>query len=266
MKNLISTLLQSGNQISVESGRLIISSPAKNIAPMSSQYMEQCKREILSRLNIEAYQYESYDTGFYGINKNLQGITLQFQSITGESAPYAIFNAILTRQRNVATGKAGVPLSGKKFKVGKKHLFYHFWIHTGLPVPKSLTMFYERMGKLKKILFVATVNNGRVDTQSLKTLNVSSTTIHNAFLSVNPPITSQQISDNARIKTSDKHFDQTQATQGLSDDQSTYDNKHDKTVISKQRHKTNVVPLISNSKSKGSTASEWLDDFIARHQ
>lgn len=263
MTTFTSLLLQRGDEISIENGRTIIRPSIENATPVEYQvkHIKQCTQEILTALNIDAYEYVSFTTGFYG-PKKLQGATLQFRSITTNLAPYVIFNVELTRKRNVATGKAGIALSDKKFYVGRRHLFYNFWIASGLAEPKSLTLFYERMGKLKSILFTATIENNRMDAKSLCTLSISSTQIRNAFLTDNLLTISRQSSDNFRIKTADKDFVQSPGRQGQQSNQTTYEESHDNTVISKCGYKTNVVTFFNNKKSQDEETSKFLDDFI----
>jgi hypothetical protein len=64
----LATLVNRGDAVSIEQGRLAISPPSGESLPAHwlQAHTPILLREILAALSIEAYEYISYTTGFYG--------------------------------------------------------------------------------------------------------------------------------------------------------------------------------------------------------
>lgn len=156
MTSRVSRLLSRKAEVSIELGRLVVRQP--NGEEVSQDFLKKysliLRREILTALEIEAYEYRSYKTGYYGRSKHA-GISLQFTSVIADESTYAIFNVGLTRIRTTNSGKAGSPLPKGHFIVTERGEFYKFWKSTALAIPKSLTSFHDYMGKLKGMLYTA---------------------------------------------------------------------------------------------------------------
>lgn len=58
---------------------------------------------------MDAYEYDSFDTGKYGPHK-ADGVALQLPSITTGLDTYAVFNASLKRERTTIADEKGSPL------------------------------------------------------------------------------------------------------------------------------------------------------------
>jgi hypothetical protein len=94
--------------MSIEQGRLAISPPSEESLPAHwlQAHTPILLREILAALSIEAYEYISYTTGFYGRIK-APGVTLQpAATVTGINT-YTLFNADLSRDRATKAGAKG---------------------------------------------------------------------------------------------------------------------------------------------------------------
>lgn len=115
----------------------------------------------------------SYTTGSYGAKKS-QGITLQFNNLQTNEDAYIIYNASLKRARSGRHGKKGELLPERQFIIGERSNFYKFWCSTGLPLPRSLSKFYECIGKLKPLIFTSQVDfKNRITNKKSPLLEVS---------------------------------------------------------------------------------------------
>lgn len=170
--SMLATLLQRGDQISLDNGKLAIKPKSNSPIPSSwlNNHSEHLIREIITTTGRPAYWYTSFDTGKY----KADGVCLQFVNITTGASAFCCFNAILKRQRNSKHGKAGSYLPNRQFTVGKNSSFCQFWQRAGLPLPNRLGKLYERMGNLKKIVFTANFTaNEKLDKQTLTPLTIT---------------------------------------------------------------------------------------------
>ena len=121
-------------------------------------------------MDIYTLRYESYSTGHYGKNR-AGGVTLQFVCEVTHKNYYTIFNADISRKRDIGRHKAGDPLPRGRFSVGCRSAFYKFWVSAGLEVPPRLSAFNDYMGKLKNFTFSADLcRETRLDASSLQVL------------------------------------------------------------------------------------------------
>ena len=121
-------------------------------------------------MDICTLRYEGYSTGYYGKNK-AGGVTLQFVCEVTHKNYYTIFNADISRKRDIGRHKAGDPLPRGRFSVGCRSAFYKFWVSAGLEVPPRLSAFNDYMGKLKNFTFSADLcRETRLDASSLQVL------------------------------------------------------------------------------------------------
>jgi hypothetical protein len=167
--------LNKGDNISIVQGKLLIK-PSSGLDVPSiwlKQYEPLIINDICRLFNIVPLRYVSFSTGSYGCKKN-EGITLQFVDLQTNEDAYLIFNASLKRTRNSNSGKKGDQLPGKQFIVSERSSFYKFWCTTGLSLPRSLSKFYECMGKLKPLIFTGKVDfKRRIIDKTIPLLEVS---------------------------------------------------------------------------------------------
>lgn len=180
---LLQVLQARGDEPEVQQGRLVIH--PKSGAKVPREWLRENEAKVLiaicQTVGIEALEYLSFSTGWYG-KKRYPGVTLQFRSVITGELFYAIFNAHLTRQRNSRAGRKGEPLRNKQFRVGNCSHFYRFWLRTGLKFPPRLSAFSGCMGNLRGVLFSATVGGrARIDVSSLFPLSVSSHHVRDAI-------------------------------------------------------------------------------------
>ena len=148
------TLLARGDTLAILGGKLVITSASGK--PVPKEWLEANKEklilEVLERIRLDAFVYDSYSTGRYG-KQNFCGVCLQFGSLLSNINPYVIFNAELDRVKDTSKGKKGSPLPTGQFRVGKRSSFYKFWAGLGLKTPQRLSSFHDYMGNLNNIVF-----------------------------------------------------------------------------------------------------------------
>lgn len=208
------------------------------------QYEPLLINDICQLFNITPLKYVSYSTGSYGSKKN-DGITLQFINLQTNENAYLIFNAGLKRTRNSRGGKKGEPLPSKQFIVSERSSFYKFWCSTGLPLPRSLSKFYECMGKLKQLNFTGKVDlNNRIIDKTVPLLEVTYQQIlarkqltlsgnKNANLTAKEPLIFRQATAKEPLSFTAKDIELDHTSNGLAPNQSTCPTKYGNTVIRK---------------------------------
>lgn len=207
---------------------------------------------------LNTLRFDSYTTGHYGQHR-AGGVTLQFICETTGNNYYVIFNADLKRKRSTKKHKVGTPLPSGRFSVGRRSLFYKFWVSTGLPVPSRLSAFNDRMGKLKTFVFSANISKGkRLDAKSLMPLlNDQSSVVP---LANNIQTNVKQFSNNiqARIANNDSVLESENT--GFQENQTTCLNNYG---ISKQGNtdtRTPLSPITTDKQVREQTNQEWLGD------
>jgi hypothetical protein len=245
--SLLTKLLNKGDQISIVQGKLLIK-PSSGLEVPSNwlkQYEPLLINDICQLLNITALRYVSYTTGKYG-NKKSPGITLQFRDLQTNEDAYIIYNAILKRTRNSKGGMKGDPLPNKQFIVSERSSFYKFWRSADLPLPRSLSKFYECMGKLKPLLFTGEVDfNNRITNKIVSLLEVSYQQIlsnsnlilsgqKNSNLTAKEPLTFRQGTAKEPLSFTAKDVELSHTHNGLAPNQSACLSKCGNTVIRKE--------------------------------
>jgi hypothetical protein len=207
---------------------------------------------------LNSLRFDSYTTGIYGQHR-AGGVTLQFICETTGNNYYVIFNADLKRKRSTKKHKVGAPLPSGRFSVGRRSLFYKFWVSTGLPVPSRLSAFNDRMGKLKAFVFSANISKGkRLDAKSMRPLlNDQSSVVP---LANNIQTNVQQFSNKiqARIANNDSILELKNT--GFQENQTTCLNNYG---ISKQGTtdtRAPLSPVTTTEQAREQTNQEWLDD------
>jgi hypothetical protein len=207
---------------------------------------------------LNSLRFDSYTTGIYGQHKT-GGVTLQFICETTGDNYYVIFNADLKRKRSTKKHKIGTPLPSGRFSVGRRSLFYKFWVSTSLPIPSRLSAFNDRMGKLKGFVFTAKISKAkRLDAKSLRPLL-------NDQLSVMPLAN--------KVRTNVKQFSNNEQTRIANNDSvlapANAKSKENQTAclnnygISKQGTtdtRIPITPITTTKQVRDQTNEEWLDD------
>ncbi|MDO6719865.1 hypothetical protein Q4575_10655 [Psychrosphaera sp. 1_MG-2023] len=173
--SLLVKLINRGDEVAIVKGKLFIKPYSALAVPHDWLIQNRALliNEIGQLFNKEPLQYISFTTGSYG-TKKYQGVTLQFRSLLSGEFAYLIFNANLKRSRKSKNANKGEPLPGKQFIVSERSSFYKFWLSTGLALPKSLSKFYECMGKLKSLTFKSEIDsNNRIKDKTLPLLEVN---------------------------------------------------------------------------------------------
>lgn len=291
---LLTKLLCKGDEISITQGKLLIKPSSGLEVPPNwlKQYEALLINDICQLINITALRYVSYSTGSYGSKKN-EGITLQFKNLQTNEDAYLIFNASLKRTRNSNGGKKGERLPGKQFIISERSGFYKFWCSTGLALPRSLSKFYECMGKLKPLIFTAKVDfNNRIINKAAPILEVSYQQIltkdnlplsgkKNTNLTAKEPLRFRQETAKEPLSFTAKDIELDHASIGLAPSQSTCASKYGYKVIRKEVISKGVSSDITPTKTlnnieidenkigakfeknqpQNSDADEWLNDW-----
>jgi hypothetical protein len=265
MSTLLATLVNRGDAVSIELGRLAISPASGKSVPAHwlQTHSPILLREILAALRIEAYEYISYTTGFYGRIK-APGVTLQFVSTVTGISVYTIFNADLTRDRTTKAGVKGTPLPKGHFRIGKRSHFYRFWHSTQLPLPKRLSSLHDYMGNLRGILFTADKTQGqqnRLDAGSLAPLSISAAEIRKVLQPDNSRTITGQSPDNHQTSMPDKDFTSAQQSRGLQGSSAACATNHGETVISTRDNTVTIFPTHVRKRPEEQTTEEWLADY-----
>lgn len=266
MSTLLATLVTRGDAVSIELGRLAISAASGKSVPAQwlQDHSPMLLREILAALDIEAFEYVSYTTGWYGRSK-AAGVTLQLVSVVTGINTYTIFNADLSRDRTTKAGAKGTPLPKGHFRIGKRSHFYRFWRSTQLPMPKRLSSLHDYMGNLQGILLTADKAQGqenRLDAGSLAPLSISAAEIHKAFQPYKSRTITGQATDNHQTRVPDKDMPQPQQSRGLQGSSATCATNHGEAVISTRDNTVLTSPTPAHKRPEEQTTEEWLADYF----
>lgn len=261
----VQNVLNRGGVISIELGRLVIRPQSGKPVPQDwlHKYSLILIREILIKLDIEAYEYDSYSTGYYGRHK-APGVTLQLPSVVSRLDTHAIFNADLTRNRNTTAGAKGTPLPQGHFHIGKRSHLFNFWQSSGLPLPKRLSSLYDYMGNLQGILLTGTLVDGhrnRLNAGSLRPLSIATDEIRRTFMPDTGRTMTKQLTDNNQTKSPDKEAAPAQQNRGIEAKRTTGSANHGKTVISTRGYTAVSSCRASRKRPQDQTHDEWLDDY-----
>ena len=195
--------------------------------------------------------YLSYSTGTYG-NGKYPGMTMQFACVDTAVGYHVHFNVDLERKRRYQSYKKGSPLPQGHFTPKPNSYFVNLWKSTSLPMPRSLTSFHDFMGKLKPILFQATISKGtRLDAGTLRPI----------FLTDNSLINAGQSSDKFLTTLPDRDIASTPKSQCIERISGTCGNNH----VTSQQVSESVsnsinyidIPRVVNNKSN----EEWLEEY-----
>lgn len=252
--------------IAIENGKLILESASGKPIPSDwfNEHSLNISIEIARLLNIPLFRYESFNRGRYGKQK-ASGVSLQFINLSDtKKGGFAVFNAVITRERTTVYGKAGDPLPKKQFRAGEKSGFYEFWVNAGLKLPPSLTRFADYMGNLKNVLFTGDYKQKplkpeELDKNSVLPLTITYPQIVEALgCSHNSHTTRAQDSHKVRTTSSHKETPQSQTPQGLQANPTTGENQYGKrlqgSAVMSQSNRLSIDP-------KSQTDDEWFYDY-----
>lgn len=262
---LLQSLLSRGDRVAVEGGRLVVEAASGIVVPDEwlQAKSDQLLRDIAAESGQILFAYCGYDTGKYGVHKS-PGVTLRYRNIlTGEHA-HVIFNAELNRGRNTVHGKKGASLPKGRFRVGRGYAFVHFWQSLGLDLPRRLSDFHDRMGKLKGIVITAKLNTGnRLDKKSISLLDwaakAETVVSVSATVSDKSPTNVRQLPDNAPTILPDKELVQTQVVRTFQANSSACDKP---CVLSNQVRAYQAPSYPPHKDVKDQSNDEWLQDYI----
>lgn len=263
-ETLLRKLLARGDMVALIQGRLTITPASGKQLPVDwfAENRSKLIAESASMTGFLALEYLNYSVGNYG-PKRAGGVTLQFCCMVTGRLYYAIFNADTKRSRTTKTGKAGEPLPKGQFRVGKQSAFNHFWKSTGL-AHNRLSDFHDYMGKLRGLVYTATISNGdRLDAKSIRPLDISTAILLKQTTPIhtdNTPTLSRQATDNIPTRSPDKESLQSRSPQRIQPNQSTGPQKCGNTV--KREHGDTAIPTLPVYQ----TNEEWLDDYESAPQ
>jgi hypothetical protein len=260
MDTTIAKLLERGDSVSIVEGRLKIVPHSGRIVP--SEWLKNHGMNLLEGIakldERDLFVYESYSTGRYSKNR-YEGITLQFVNLTTAEEAYTIFNVELTRGRNTNKGNKGSPLPDGQFRLNKKSQFIQFWDQAKLSMPPRRSSFHDYMGNLRGILFMGSyTQNNRLDTKTLKPVNISSDEIKRKLMPYNSRTTAIQLPYNCHTKMPYKETPVTIENKGIERFSTTCEINYG---ISKQGGTViRDIPSLP-IKPEEQTTEEWLEDY-----
>ncbi|NVK54955.1 MAG: hypothetical protein HWE26_05025 [Alteromonadaceae bacterium] len=175
MSERLKSLLNRGCSIEIRNGALAVNHPSdsKYDANWHLKFSTVLVGDIARLLRLNIYRYEGYKAGRFNEGK-YPGVRVRFIDIGSSEEVYAMFNARLTRSRNVGNKRSGEPLPGNRFSMNKGYGLYKLWLKLGLPQPRRPSELYKMMGKLSQIMITADADpNGKLKNQSIRLANVS---------------------------------------------------------------------------------------------
>lgn len=265
---LLHKLICKGHIVDIIDGRIILNSGLKTSASEAwlTKNNSNLIRDFARLLGIDIYQYESYSTGNFSLDR-YAGVCLSFINLVTLEEAHIIFNANLERQRTTRNGSKGTSLPKGQFRVGKRHSFCKFWLSTGLDLPNRLSSFHQYMGNLKPLLFVPEVSISRKITNSKKIIPLLNVT-HNEILSLfnsksafNKHTGDKQPAFNPHTNLTDKEVDVSPIDKGVKQLSNAGEPKYE---LSDQGSTVIDTPLVSLNKDKSpqeQTNDEWLKDY-----
>ncbi|MEE1923555.1 hypothetical protein V0R50_19280 [Pseudomonas sp. 148P] len=262
MASMLIRLLNKGDEVSIDVGRLAIRPKSKKVVPKEwlDEHSEEIIKDILSVLEIDAYQYYDYGADYYG-PKRSPGVTLHFRSVVKRTHAYVIYNADLSRSRNTVTGQKGGRLPPGQFRIKNQRWGFHkFWERSGLKFPPRLSSFHDYMGNLKGILFIADGSDSgseRLDKKTLRPLSVTAEEIERALLADNSLTMSSQKADSFRTNLPDKEFAPGHGKQGSQARLNTCSSPHGK-AVNRSRGVVHHFPT-QETPPKFQENEEWLE-------
>lgn len=262
----ITALLNIGDAVSIERGRLVIATHDGRQVP--DEWLDKHELPVITAIcelaAVTAYRYCGYSTGCY-VAGNGGGVTLQLRDlITGASA-YIIFNADVRYSRNTKHHKCGKRMPHGQFRPHKHSAFCLLWQSTGMALPSRLSTFHDRMGKLSGYIYAGEETKPeRLSAQTFRPLCISETRLRELLNlpEIHRTIT-RQAPDNHQTITRQGH--QTSKSPqplpdiALSTVQATGANYYGKKVKRGDGYKgPTVTPVISPIEQ---TTDEWLNDY-----
>ena len=262
MDSILQKLLERGDSVAIERGRLVIR-PASGL-PVPEQWLADNRlrlcRAVLELVGMDAVEYVGYRTGNYGPRK-AGGVTLQFVSVATGEAFYAVFNVGLKRERNSKGGKKGDPLPRGQFNPPRGGEFIRFWLSTGLTVPNRLPKIHKHMGTIKRLLLTGerSRRDGRLDKKSITLLEVSAERIRVAAIGDKGGTARGQGRDKEGTTARDKETQQYQEPRGLQPISTACVPSYGKTVIREQGY-TGGAP-IPDTAQEDQSVDDWLKEY-----
>ncbi|MBQ0759453.1 MAG: hypothetical protein KBT72_07360 [Zhongshania sp.] len=263
--SLLQSLLSRGDWVAVEGGRLLVEAASRIEVPDEwlQAKSDQLLRDIAAESGQTLFAYCGYTTGIYRANQS-PGVTLRYSNmLTGEHA-HVIFNAELHRGRNTAHGKKGSPLPKGRFRVNRGYSFVRLWQRLGLDLPRRLSDFHDRMGKLKGVVITAKqVDGNRLDKQSIRAFDWAPKTEAvvgvSAAISDKSPTNVRQLPDNAPTILPDKEIVQAQVMRAFQADSSACEKP---CVLSNQAraYQAPTYPVPKDVKEQSN--EEWMQDYF----
>lgn len=258
-------LLERGDNIAIETGRLIIK-PASGVTVPGTWFKDNeivIVTEICKQIGFAAFSYIDYSTGNYRKQGGGQGITLQLLNLIDDTEAYCIFNCDLTRSRSTRFGKKGAPLPNGQFRPAKGSNFLKFWKTTRL-YNRDSSSYHNHMSGLKKLLLTGEINkqDGRIRNSTLVPMNISLDKIKEAFLHSNHTgnlrVNHGEVTGNSRGRPTGNESLQPHCSQGIEQNKTKGDSHYDKRLKGKA-----VVTNTSNDNRTPETQStdDWLNDY-----
>ncbi|WP_322614993.1 hypothetical protein [Pseudomonas sp. BIC9C] len=273
---LFRSLLIRGDEVSIQSGRLVIQPASGKPVPAEwlNEHGEVLTAALLSAFGRHGFRYLGHRTGRYGGGR-FQGVTLQFVDLlTGEDV-CAVFNAQLTRERTTKAGRKGDPLPQGQFRVGVRHELWKLWCASGLPEPRRRSELCEVMHKLGGVLIEGDRHEtqpGRLVVSTVRPISIDSDQVRAAFgvetsrqAVGKESASSRQLVGKVSASPVGKETEQSAVAPGLEPDSNrVFLEPRKKQEVNKEQRKHESFPCPVSPSQEHQSVDDWLVDYDRR--
>jgi hypothetical protein len=188
-RSLVAGLVSKGHRIEVLAGQLIIESRSDKTIP--DNWLPPRRQIILSELasllDRPLFSFSRYSTGKWGKTK-VSGVNLIFQDHQrSDAAPFIIFDAGTTHQKDSPQHQKGSPLPEGQFWLKNGSHFWRLWARLKLPQPDRPCLIWKGLTKRMTPLVLTaryanmTSNPNKLDKNSLELATITEADIIRAL-------------------------------------------------------------------------------------
>lgn len=262
-KRHLLTLLNRGDYIAIENGRLIIKPASGSTVPKRWMDLNRLALSIViaQQAGITAFSYQIYKTGRFG--NGYPGVSLQLLNLVSDTEAFCIFNCELTRARTTTFGKKGDSLPKGQFRVTKRSNFYNFWKSTNL-YHRDNSSFHSHMSSLKDLVLTGepAQQDGKVKSPSLAPVCISHNQIKTAFHLFNSTGNLQgnrgELTGNSQGKVTGKESYHNQLSPITQPESTTCDFNYDKRLKGSEVIPATIPVINKGIRPETQSTDEWL--------
>lgn len=174
MVSLLKRLIEKGDCVSVENGKLCILPASGKLVPevWYGQNSSRLALDLAGILNQPVLLYDGHCAGRFEAGK-YPGLSIFLKCASTGTRMYSIFNVEMNRARTTKYGAKGTPLPRGSFRVGKRSSLMKLWEALKMTLPPRCSSIHDYIGNLKYRLFTYEVRKGnKISSTELVPLNV----------------------------------------------------------------------------------------------